>query len=945
MGIEIVKTERNRKIIAYNLPSYLNKDDKKIGNKIDDFEILQVLGEGSFGFVAKVKSKINFKIYALKKADYDKLSKSQKDEALNELIMLKFFDHPNVCNCLTSFEQDKCQYIVMHLFNNKDLFQYLSANCHLRMHIKEENIWNIFYQCLEGLIYIHKQGVIHRDIKPGNIFMDDKGNIKIGDFGISAVMDLNEAKKFTNNTQEQKKLLFKKETKKGTENFMAPEVEMGEIYDQKADVYSMGVCFYCLCYYNLPYINGNNMSEFYSDNLYSPELKKIIYNMILKDKRQRPNSMDIYGLFMDSYINKYVKNSGLCSVVQCLFNFPNFLNFFTDEKEISSIMKAGFNKKISLIMISVVKSIRDNANIEKNIYALRKILNEEGISKKDNEEISPLTALCFIIKSLNNELDDNKNKREPYKDNYLHNPDIPGEEIKKYTEFKNNYNFNSFISHDFSGSFKIKRQCYNKNHKNYMFRIFNYIPFNCDILSSQVGNNVTINIYKCFEIYNQKSTFLNLQKKITCPDCKALSKHDETKLIYETPQNLIITFERGKKSRNLMIEFNEVISFNKSQVQKNPKNKYYLMGVIAENNFNVKNIYSFYLKREKNWLDERGQKINFNNIKSNLNVVCLFYYQDLNDSGNSNISNNNINNYNQVNTFLNRYIYKNINNMNLDNIKRMTNKNYQLLNNNVKINENIYNKNNLLYMNHNRYQNNNMNNNLNNNNHSEDNNKTNVILQQNILYNNNENMNNSDFNQMADVNSMNNINNLNNMNNNNFNINNYNNMNNLNNNMNMNISNTNNNMDFMNNNNNINLMNNNNNNINFMNNNNFNINFINNNNNNLMNNTFNNINNMNNFNNSMKVNNNYMMNTYNNNNNNIFNGIMNNQINNNAMGEFNLNNGHMQINNNYNNIFNYNNNLNNNINNNIINSNNFNNNNNFNINNNNINDNINYNYS
>ena len=182
------------------------------------------------------------------------MTELEKEQALNEKKMLNYFDHPNVCNCLTSFKQDKYQFIVMHLFNNKDLFRYLSANCNLGLYINEENLWNIFYQCLEGLIYIHKQGVIHRDIKPGNIFMDDKGNIKIGDFGISAVMDFQNAKKFSNDPQEKQKLVFKNEKGKGSENFIAPEVKNG-VYDQKADVYSMGVCFYCLCFYNLPYIN------------------------------------------------------------------------------------------------------------------------------------------------------------------------------------------------------------------------------------------------------------------------------------------------------------------------------------------------------------------------------------------------------------------------------------------------------------------------------------------------------------------------------------------------------------------------------------------------------------------------------------------------------------------------------------------------------------------
>ena len=634
MGINVVKAENNKKVIAYNLPSYYKVDKEKIGNKVEDFEILQVLGEGSYGFVAKVRSKINYKIYALKKSNYDGMNEEDKIQALNELKMMKYFNHPNVCNCLTSFEQDDCQFIVMHLFNNKDLFQYLSANCNLGLRINEETLWNIFYQCLEGLVYLHKEGIIHRDIKPGNIFMDDKGNIKIGDFGISAVMDFENVKKFTNDLNEQQNLVLKSGEQKGTENYIAPEIEEGLNYDQRADVYSMGVCFYGLCYYNLPYINQNNMGELYADNFYSNELKNIIYLMIQKDMNQRPTSMNIYGLFKVNYIKRYVKNSGLCSVVQSLFNFPNFVTFFTKQDEISLIMNAGFNKKISLIMISVIKSIKDNNKIENNIYALRKILNEEGIKEKDNEEISPLTALSFIINSLNYELNtiqnnqpniNNANNNGEEQGNYLHEQDIAGEELKKLKEFNDKYinNYDSFISNNFYGTFKVIRRCMN-NHTNYMFRRFNFISFNCDILCKGKVNNEAIDIYRCFEIYNQKNTFLNLNKFITCRNCDRHMQHYECKVVYETPKNLIITFERGTNYNNLKIVLEEVIKFNQEQVQRNFDKQYSLIGIIAENNFGSQNKYSLYLKKENKWFIynyERENEINFNDIRNNLNVV------------------------------------------------------------------------------------------------------------------------------------------------------------------------------------------------------------------------------------------------------------------------------------------------------------------------------------
>ena len=190
-------SQRNQIIFTYKLPSHFINNSKNIGNKLEDFEILQIFGKGAYGYVAKVKSKINLEIYALKKNFKKKMKKVEKLMLNNELLFLRAFDHPNVCKCLTTFEENDCTYIVMKLFNNKDLYRFMQANNLLNIKINEDTLWDIFHQCLEGLLYIHSKGVIHRDIKLTNILMDDKGNIQIGDFGISLVMNMSQTRIFT----------------------------------------------------------------------------------------------------------------------------------------------------------------------------------------------------------------------------------------------------------------------------------------------------------------------------------------------------------------------------------------------------------------------------------------------------------------------------------------------------------------------------------------------------------------------------------------------------------------------------------------------------------------------------------------------------------------------------------------------------------------------------
>ena len=595
MGINVTTFENNRKILTYKLPSHYDiNEEKDIGNKLEDFDILQIMGEGTFGIVFKVKSKINHKIYALKKNKNQLMDEEMINQLKNELIFLKSLNHPNISNCLSSFEQNGCTYVVMNLLNNNNIFKFLSGNCLMNFKINEESLWNIFNQCLEGLLYLHKKGVIHRDIKPGNILMDNEENIKICDFGISAVMNNNQASQFTKDPKEQNNLVLvcQSDMPVGTEHYTAPEIVNKQNYDQRADIYSMGVCFYGLCYYALPYIDGKYMNELmYDYYLYSLELKNIIFRMIQIDPNQRPNIFDIYGLFKKYYIIKYARNSGLYSVVQSLFSFPNFSKYFSNQNEISKIKITKYPKKIFLIMISIIKSIEDNDSVGESIYALRKILYEEGINLKDNIEISPLNAISSIIKSLNYELNEkeeiSQNKEEKEDELYLHVKDLPGDQQKKYDEFINRYNFhfNSFISRNFLGILKVERQCKN-NHKNYLFQGFHFVTFDCDFICNQIKNPTYINIYNCFEINNNTKTFLDLNKFVECPNCKKKIEHNETKTIFSTPKNLIIVFNRGQNNKNkIKIDFDEIIVFNKKQVEGNSGREYHLVGIISDFSF------------------------------------------------------------------------------------------------------------------------------------------------------------------------------------------------------------------------------------------------------------------------------------------------------------------------------------------------------------------------
>ena len=78
-------------------------------------------------------------------------------------------------------------YIVIEFIENGDMENYIETHKRIGQHIPEEQLWSIFLQCMEGLAFVHEKGVIHRDIKPANLLVDNNMNVKLGDFGVSAV--------------------------------------------------------------------------------------------------------------------------------------------------------------------------------------------------------------------------------------------------------------------------------------------------------------------------------------------------------------------------------------------------------------------------------------------------------------------------------------------------------------------------------------------------------------------------------------------------------------------------------------------------------------------------------------------------------------------------------------------------------------------------------------
>ncbi|KAL3874664.1 hypothetical protein ACJMK2_037645 [Sinanodonta woodiana] len=178
-----------------------------------------------------------------------------------------------------------------------------------------DRVWRLFREIIEGLVHIHEQGVIHRDLKPVNIFLDFNDHVKIGDFGLATtdiiakktMLDVSGAADIHGNSSRSGSGGDGSMTGMvGTALYVSPEMSQGEkiIYHQKVDIYSLGIIFFEMCYKPLPtgmervlvlsHLRTKDM--IFPDDFDHVELEnqsKIIRWLLNHDPSQRPSAVEL----------------------------------------------------------------------------------------------------------------------------------------------------------------------------------------------------------------------------------------------------------------------------------------------------------------------------------------------------------------------------------------------------------------------------------------------------------------------------------------------------------------------------------------------------------------------------------------------------------------------------------------------------------------------------
>ena len=217
--------EKFQKIIQIQVQS---KEISKQNLSMNDFEydIEKPIGKGGFCTVYKTQYKETKKIYALKVIDKSILNNEEQiKNIVNEINIMNELDSPNLLKLVTNFEDENHIYIILPLCPNGQLYDIIHKP---KQKVKNEIIKKYLYQSINAINSLHKKKIIHRDIKPENILIDNDDNALLSDYGISTHCKEGE----TRNTY------------CGTDEYLAPEVIRGEPYDEKIDIWAIGILIY-----------------------------------------------------------------------------------------------------------------------------------------------------------------------------------------------------------------------------------------------------------------------------------------------------------------------------------------------------------------------------------------------------------------------------------------------------------------------------------------------------------------------------------------------------------------------------------------------------------------------------------------------------------------------------------------------------------------------------
>ena len=300
-----------------------------------EFDLIELVGQGNYGRVYKAIHKKTGKIYSAKIAYIEKVNEVESFK--KEINILSQCNNQYIVRYYGSYIKGHQIWIILEFCDGGSLYELIKI---LPRNLNEEEIASFIFMILKGLLFLHENKKIHRDVKTENILLTHDGIAKLADFGVSTQLMHSFSKKIT---------------KIGTPFYMSPEVIMQNKYDYKCDIWSLGITSIEMAegeppfakvkgYWVLKKIITHPPKGLKNKEKWSKEFNDFFEKCLTYEPEKRPSAKE---LLKHPFINKYNRGSKL--IAELVNNSMDDLEFY--RKKILESDESEEEDKITEIII------------------------------------------------------------------------------------------------------------------------------------------------------------------------------------------------------------------------------------------------------------------------------------------------------------------------------------------------------------------------------------------------------------------------------------------------------------------------------------------------------------------------------------------------------------------------------------------------------------------
>ena len=459
--------------------------------KITKYKIIKFLGKGGFAKVYEAKNLSNNKHLALKTIQNKNLKTEKEKQKLKmEVKIHQELNHENICKFHRVFKTKKNTFIVLELCKNGSLKDLLKK----RKTLTPLEVRGYIHKLTIALIYLKKLNIIHRDLKIGNLFLDETMVLKVGDFGLAA------------------RLMDRKELRYsvcGTPNYISPETLLKKGHSFEVDIWALGVIMFRLLFGISPFQTKTvrdtyrkiKKGEFIFPERSFFNAEKVLRKIFLVDPKERISLEEFLesDFMSESLIPEFFPRYTLIKPLEENFRvrFEEENNNFAAKKE--DYEKYNLKSKIKL------KTKKDFSKTSKESLKKKKSLEKDKILKSDDFSNSTISLekneLEKTIKTETLQIKSSETITKSIKKKYVI--------VKKFSDFSNNYGIGYITNNNLIGVLFNDRSSliYKRKSKNIIYREFSKENNNYKYYAYELGFYYK-NLKKKYLIFHKLSNFI-----------------------------------------------------------------------------------------------------------------------------------------------------------------------------------------------------------------------------------------------------------------------------------------------------------------------------------------------------------------------------------------------------------------------------------------------------